>query len=99
MPSSDTRDPEACPVVIAGARRVIKFSSLSFSTVLLYRWLLARLLVVLPKMGINEKKIFFGGEMIVAHQVKNLTRNHEDASSIPGLPQWLKDLVLLRAVV
>ena len=25
----------------------------------------------------------------------NSTRNHEVVSSIPGLPQWVKDLVLL----
>ena len=29
----------------------------------------------------------------------SLTRNHEVSSSIPRLAQWVKDLVLLRAVV
>ena len=35
------------------------------------------------------------GVSIVAHQVKNLTSIHEDVGLIPGLAQWVKDLVLL----
>ena len=35
-----------------------------------------------------------GGVPTVAQQVENPTRIHEDTGSIPGLTQWVKDLML-----
>ena len=43
----------------------------------------------------NERR----GVPVMAQWLRNLTRNHEVAGSIPGLAQWVKDLTLPWAVV
>ena len=35
----------------------------------------------------------------MVQQVKDLTSSHENAGSIPGITQWIKDLAFLQAAV
>ena len=43
----------------------------------------------------QDEEMHQTGVSTVAQQVKNPPRIHEDADSIPGLAQWVKDLALL----
>ena len=43
----------------------------------------------------KKRKTIWSGVPAVAQRVMNLISIREDVSSIPGLPQWVKDLVLL----
>ena len=47
-----------------------------------------------PDQGGPASKKDFLGVPVVAQWLSNLTRNHEVASSIPGLAQWVKDTAL-----
>ena len=47
------------------------------------------------KLGSGALIIVLVGVPIMAQQVKNPSSIHEDVGSIPGLTQWVKDLVLL----
>ena len=44
--------------------------------------------------GDKHSEIFIVGSSHCGSAETNLTRIHEDAGSIPGLAQWLKDTVL-----
>ena len=45
----------------------------------------------------NNLQVTTLGVPIVAQQVKDPTRVHQDVGLIPGLAQWVKDLVLPQA--
>ena len=58
-------------------------------------WLLSAVILE----GSYPSRVFFLTKVDIAKQVINLTSIHEDAGSIPGLTQWVKDPALLRAML
>ena len=50
-------------------------------------------LSLVPTLSFSFKSVIWG-VAIVAEWVKNLMCIHENAGSIPGLDQWVKDLML-----
>ena len=53
----------------------------------------------LPGLKVGGFRVELLGVPIVVQWKWNLTSNHEVVGSIPSLTQWVKDLVLPRAVV
>ena len=55
-------------------------------------------MTILPKaiyrFNVIPIKLPMTGVPIMAQRLMNLTRNHEVVGTIPGLVQWIKDLVL-----